>query len=153
GVVFSKDGRTLYTGSGTRESRGEVRAWDVEDGGWSVAEAHEGEIFSAAWARDGKVLATGCASGVIKLWDAGTGRPTATLTGHKGRVGALAFSPDGQTLASLSGDRSVKLWDVAGRKERVELGRHQREPIGVAFSPDGKLVATSSAVANNSEGG
>ncbi len=144
-LAFSKDSRTLYSGGGTYDSPGEVRAWLVEDAGWWVPNAHKGQLCCAAWSKDGKLLATGCTAGTIKVWAPATGKLQASLTGHKKMVRCLAISPDGQTLASVSEDRTVKLWDLTTNQEQAELARHRRAVNGVAFSPDGKLLATSSA--------
>jgi WD40 repeat protein len=144
-LVFSKDSRALFTGGGTRDSRGEVRAWMVDDGGWFVPGAHKGEICCAAWSKDGKLLATACTSGTIKLWNPETGKLKATLTGHKSMVRCLAISPDGQTLASSSADKTVKLWDLITNQEQAELTRFKRLAVALAFSHSGKLLATSTA--------
>jgi WD40 repeat protein len=75
--------------------------------------AHKSWAFALAFSADGLTLASGGADKTIKLWDAVTGVPLATLTGHTDRISGLAFSPDGKTLASGSYDRTVKLWDVS----------------------------------------
>ncbi|MFG2480811.1 WD40 repeat domain-containing protein [Streptomyces fagopyri] len=60
---------------------------------------------------DGTWLATGGDDGRVWIWDAATGRTTATLTGHTGSVTAVAISPDGTQLATVSNDRTVLIWD------------------------------------------
>ena len=57
----------------------------------------------------------------IKLIDAETGHPTATLEGHKSTILALAFSPDGRSLLSVSGDRTARLWDLETHTERRSI--------------------------------
>ena len=75
--------------------------------------AHKSWAFALTFSADGLTLASGGADRSIKLWDAITGDPLATLTGHTDRISGLAFSPNGKTLASGSFDRTVKLWDVS----------------------------------------
>jgi WD40 repeat protein len=55
-------------------------------------------------------------AGVIKLWDAISGRELASLSGHSKIVSGLAFSADDTLLASGSDDGTVMVWDVASRK-------------------------------------
>jgi RNA polymerase sigma factor (sigma-70 family) len=154
GLAFSSDSQTLYTGGGSREGRGEVRAWRIGEGGWSVPEAHKGDIRCAAWSSDGKLLATACTTGVIKLWDSATGKLMATLTGHKKAVRALAFSPDAETLASAGVDKSVRLWNLANHTQKAELTSHARPINGLVFSRDGQWLATCSAeFSDNDRGG
>src|SRR5262249_62119290 len=62
-----------------------------------------GGIFTLAYSPDGKILASGSGSrgGVIRLWDAATGKELSRLEPNEDRVLSVAFSPDRQGLASV----------------------------------------------------
>ena len=74
-------------------------------------------IYSVAFSRDGRTLASGSDDKTIKLWDPVSGQLFRTLADHGEVIYAVAFSPDGRTLASGSGDNTIKLWDVANANE------------------------------------
>src|SRR5206468_3456675 len=76
----------------------------------------------------------------VRLWDVGTGRELAALTGHRSRVYATAFSPDGRLLLSGSGDQSALVWDVAGitHRPRARLGNADRDRLWDDLGGDAK---------------
>jgi WD40 repeat protein len=103
--------------------------------------------------RDGKLLAAGDGTGVVKVWDTATRAELSTFRGHKDAVTALAFSPDGRTLASGGG--TVKLYAMASMRELITL-THEPPPTSdihafqggedsiseLYFSADGKSLIT-----------
>jgi WD40 repeat protein len=112
----------------------------------------EGLPIRLAFSPDGKRLAASCMpavapyrSGMVKIWDANTGKDLLTLKGHTGGVYSAAFSPDGKRLASASTDRTVKIWDAITGQELLTFNRHAEQVFGVAYSCDGKQVASSSS--------
>lgn len=70
------------------------------------------------FAPDGKTFAVGLAGnlgvslGLVRVYDAETGKPRRTFQGHLGPVTCVAFAPDGNTLASGSADTTVLLWSL-----------------------------------------
>ncbi len=102
-------------------------------------------VEAVAFDKPGGQLATGDASGLIKLWTVDKdGRLSFVrdLKAHTGSVHALAFSPDGRTLASGGDDRAVILWDPVAGQERLSLTGHADRVLDVSFSPDGTMLVT-----------
>jgi predicted NACHT family NTPase len=104
-----------------------------------------GSIWSVVFSPDGKLFATGDSVGVIRLWEAASGRELVTFKGHTGWVNSVAFSPDGARLASGSADSSVRLWDIHSGECRNIFQEHTDWVNSVAFSPDGARLASGSA--------
>jgi hypothetical protein len=94
------------------------------------------DVFTAKFSPDGKYLATGDDTGVIRVW--------LTYTGHAAWIWSIAYSPDGTTLASGSSDRTVKLWSAHTGEALKVLQGHENWVYSVAFSLDGKTLASSS---------
>ncbi|HEV3256788.1 MAG TPA: hypothetical protein VG013_07915 [Gemmataceae bacterium] len=97
-----------------------------------------GDVREIAFCPDGKTLASRTDVGVVRLWDAATGKERRTLhEAEEHRVNCIAFSPDGKTLAG-GGFWEGRLWEVAtGREVKIPV----RGCEAITFCPDGKLLA------------
>jgi WD40 repeat protein len=105
----------------------------------------KGEIlYQVAFAPDGKRIACGSSSGVVRLWDAVTCEELRRFQGHEAEVHRVAFTPDGKTLVSGGADRTVRVWDVDTGRERLPFVGHLEAITWVALSPDARLLATAS---------
>jgi predicted NACHT family NTPase len=82
--------------------------------------------------------------GEILLWDARSGKKTASLHGHSAEIESVAFSPDGKLLASGSEDATAILWDLATGQPKQTLKGHKSTVWSVAFNKDGTRLATAS---------
>jgi WD40 repeat protein len=92
-----------------------------------------------AYSADGRILVS-AGAGVVRLWDAATGRELGHFPGSRG----FTLSADGTRLASQSAGSlgAVSVWDTRSGKELHRLEAHAQEVFALAFSPDGKLLAT-----------
>jgi sugar lactone lactonase YvrE len=104
-----------------------------------------GAAYAVSVSPGSRRLAAGYETGVVKIWDPGSGKEVSSLGGQIGSVSGVAFSPDGRLLASTSKDRIVRLWDLARQIESRRLVGHSEAVWAVAFSPDSRTVATASS--------
>jgi hypothetical protein len=112
-VNFAPDGRTLLRGGR------DCRVFETLTGGQRLRLGRHGLAVTAAWSRDGRLVARGFADGRLVVTDTFTGKDVLDLDAGQDGLSALAFSRDGSRLASGAGDGTVIVWKVPAL-ERVE---------------------------------
>jgi WD40 repeat protein/tRNA A-37 threonylcarbamoyl transferase component Bud32 len=156
-----------------------VRLWNIDTGrellclrGHRAGYAYG--VNCIAFDDEGKLLATGGADGLVKIWDPradeaivdNVAQPPRNrseqlmanswgaspdprqdlewLFGHMAYVMDLDFTPDGKFIVTASSDRTVKVFDAATRKVVRNFTAHNQPVAAVRVSPDGKTVASGS---------
>jgi dipeptidyl aminopeptidase/acylaminoacyl peptidase len=137
----------------------------IPDGDWLVGmmgvtpetrprnlSGHKGKVFSVAWSKDGKYLASGGEDGKVIIWDGKTFAELrrVDLGGRSGSstIYALTFTPDSHTLAAAlefdegkNAQRVIILDPATGERTQTDLQFFwNAPPVTVAFSPDGKTM-------------
>src|SRR5262249_13035286 len=108
---------------------------------------HDAEVWSVAYSRDGRYLASGTWGRTVQLWDARTDALLRTLRGPEDILATfgVAFSPDGERLAAAAVSRNriavVKVWATAtGREDLDEIREDRTVPFLVTFDPTGRYL-------------
>lgn len=86
--------RTLYEGDGKR------------------VQGSSDPAYAADLSSDGRLLATGHGSGIIRLWDIATGAELAAANRHEVLVTALELAPDGKHLVSADKNGLLLAWPL-----------------------------------------
>jgi WD40 repeat protein/tRNA A-37 threonylcarbamoyl transferase component Bud32 len=167
-AAFSPDGRRLATAS----VDGTAKVWDVTTG--QVLHTFDGHalpippipipglppvpripVTCLAYSPDGRFIASGSffpaakhreSAGVVKIWEAETGREVLKFDKQIGVVLSVAYSPDGRRVASssINDDHTLVVWDAnTGKVIRVVRG-HTSHIHRLRYSPDGRLLASAS---------
>jgi WD40 repeat protein len=144
-LAWSPDGRTLASGAFR-----ELTLWDTNGfkANWSVRTGWVGRVTALRFSSYGGALVAAdsaiAESGWIRLFAAGSGKPTAAWLAHADSIYDLAVSPDGGMLATAGGDKVIKLWEVISQREIARLEGHAGAVTGLGFNTNGtELVSVS----------
>ncbi len=128
-VVFGPAASGGQSGlAATSGGDGTVRVWDLETGKATAVCRIDYAVYTIAFSRDGRLLASGDMLGRVQLWDPRTGRQLRACNGHHREVTSVSFSPDSRLLVSCSRDESVKVWPVAAAEEELGRGEGPADP-------------------------
>jgi len=141
-LAFSPDGTRLAS----NRTGGSACIWSVSTGQQLIS--LRDYAFAIAYCLDGQMICTGSRS-TVRLWDAATGAPIATLHGHTGTVRSVALTSNGRFVVSGSSDGTIRVWDVSAA--RLMTSSSCDDPAsalaatglkdGWLTAPSGKLLA------------
>jgi WD40 repeat protein len=92
-------------------------------------EGHTGQVVSARWITQGRILTTG-ADGTARVWDGATGTQLQTYQGGPGALAAAIVTPDGLVIGG-DADGALRFWDAASGAKLWTLPAHKSAVIGV----------------------
>jgi len=124
---------------------------NVRAGTFIFARPSGGQVWSAAFSYDGKLIVSGHNDGAARLWDVATRSMIGVFQGHTKPVISVAFSRDSKLVVTSSGDGTARLWNVDSQQPiDPQLGPGAERRIdgqvwSAAFTPDGKTVVTASS--------
>jgi WD40 repeat protein len=118
-----------------------VRIW--RDNRLAATLEHPGDVETVDWSPDGRVLATGCDDGALRLWNVAGGIPIASLTDADAAVRKVCFSPAGTMVMGASYDGTVRIYDVATLHMECELTGPLQWERAAAFDGERSVVVGS----------
>jgi WD40 repeat protein len=142
-LTFTPDGSRLVISTGWNDG-GYVVLWDTASR--RIVETVPADV-SGVWiadvSNDGRTLATGGQSSLVRLWRLPTGTTLgAPLTGLTGSADTVDLAPDGSLVVGADTTGHVVLWDVATRSTIGDPlpGPAPDRPVAALFTPDGRSV-------------
>ncbi|MBN9522106.1 hypothetical protein J0H58_26910 [bacterium] len=147
GVDFAPDGKTVASVGGAN-----LHLWEAGTGKElkviPVIEKDDRPLKSVAFAPDGKTVAVGGDDGVLRVYDAASGKETFKAAGRNARIERVAFSPNGKLIAVADSLGKVGVY-VPGQPNPMAMSADVVERggpcLGVAFAADGRAVFTCGA--------
>ncbi len=148
-LAFSPDSKTLAACADS------IYLWNTDASDVKATfKALDTSFNALAFSPNGRLLASGCSDGSVRLWNAtaqkeglggkiGQYMPTLKLKGHKERVNILAFSPDGKTLLSGSDDGTIRAWDTTTGRKIYTYPGHMVGIRSIAVSEQTNILTSS----------
>lgn len=141
-LVVDASGKTLFAADGETGGAGFLRRFDLASGKLLTTwKAHDDNVLSLRLSADGKLLLSGGADKMARLWNTENGTLKSFYEGHTNHVLSVAFNKDATRIATAGADREVKVWDVASREQDVSLGDKKIVFSGVDWTADGVSLA------------
>ncbi len=148
-LAFSPDSKTLAACADS------IYLWNTDATDVKATfKALDTSFYALAFSPNGRLLASGCSDGSVRLWNAtaqkeglggkiGQYMPTLKLKGHKDAINILAFSPDGKTLLSGSEDGTIRAWDTTTGRQIYTCPGHMEGIRSIAVSEQINILTSS----------
>lgn len=111
-------------------------------GAMQYTQEHEDWVNAISWSKSDNRIASASRDGVIKVWDAFTGKNLVTYREHRSGVNDVAWSFKDKYIASAGQDKTVKVHEVALSTEIDGLHKQNKPVRSVTWSPSGYFLAS-----------
>jgi WD40 repeat protein len=101
---------------------------------------HKDAVYSVAWSRDGRFVASGSNDHTALLWDLGDASPHPIWQGER-PVYAVAFGMDSRRLAVAEQAQPIRILALPSGQPLAQLVGHTADVVALAFTADGRLVS------------
>ena len=146
-LALSPNGQELVTAG--RDMM--VKTWDVQTQkkirSWKSGHGNS-FVQQLAYDETGTLVAGGCSDAMVRVWDAGRGFATHSLSGHNALITSLAFGPtprsDPNKLILYSGadDGEVRVWALASKTCKGVLKGHDSAVTTLALHHETQTLVT-----------
>jgi WD40 repeat protein len=142
---FSRDGSMLLAAGGRSVQSGQAVLFDVKTGARIGVFGKEADIVLAAdVSADGKLVAIGGPSKIVKVFSVADGKELYEIKKHTDWITAVEFSPDGTRLATADRSGGIWIWESAGGGNLGNLAEHKDSVTSLSWRADGQLLASAS---------
>jgi len=142
-VAWSPDGATIAVHSGNDPTLDILDAQSLEPiRQWP--HGHSAPVWSVAFSPDSRRILTTSEDGIVRVWDAATGRRIHDLVGHGNHVLCAAYSPDNKRIASGGRDQNIRIWDAETFEQVARLGGHDEYVYSLAWRADSQQLISGS---------
>jgi WD40 repeat protein len=116
-----------------------ARIWEVQTGR-RVASlwGHEGDVYTAEFSPDNRLVVTASEDGMARVWEAATGKRLMEMRGHTGPVYNATFSHDGKFIVTSSKDGTARIWETTPGGRVMELMTQNDQICRARFDAEGK---------------
>jgi WD40 repeat protein len=104
----------------------------------------DGEIVSAGFSPDGRMLVTASTDGKLRLWRTRDGRLLGAFGGGSVPLVDAAFSPNGRAVVSAAKNGRAEVWSLGGTR-LAEIRASHGALVGAGFAAGGRLLITAGA--------
>ena len=106
-----------------------------------IYSGHRNETKAAAWAPDGRLVATGSLDSTVQIWSPRTGETLHALV-HDSGIRKVVWSPDGRYIATCTLEGSVRIWEVSSGDLLHRLPDDNPWVSPLRFLRDGRLLSS-----------
>lgn len=121
-----------------------VRVGQVAGGVADIKDGHSDTVYGICFSPDAKMIVTGSADKLVKIFEVPSGKFVNQFSGHKHHVLAVGWEASGQLLASAGADKTIKIWQWQDERLIRTIKAHDKEITRLQFVGDSMLLMTCS---------